>query len=102
MVASLVLLKAGKLSLPVTAGRKTYVALLVGIILLLGGGLYDFWWRTTFGFADTTWTPSHMTATAGFLILLITGVIGLGRNSGPIVKGAFIYPSPSPQPSCLP
>jgi hypothetical protein len=90
MAVSLILLRAGKLSLPVTTGRRTYLALLVGITLLLGGGLYDFWWHTTFGFADTTpWTPSHMTATAGFLTLMLTGVIGLGRNSGLVVKVAF-------------
>jgi hypothetical protein len=90
MAVSLVLLRIGRLSLPITVGRRTYLAMLVGIVALLGGGLYDFWWHNTFGFADTTpWTPSHMTATAGFLILLVTGVAGLSRNSGRVVKAAL-------------
>lgn len=90
MAVSLLLLKVGKLSLPTTIGRRTYLAMLAGIILLLGGGLYDFWWHNTFGFADATpWTPSHMTATAGFLILLVTGVVGLSRDSGRVVKSAL-------------
>ncbi len=90
MAVSLLLLKTGSLRLPTTVGRGTRYAMLAGIVLLLGGGLYDFWWHNTFGFADTTpWTPSHMTATAGFMILLITGTVGLSRNSGPFVKAAM-------------
>lgn len=90
MAVSLLLLKIGKLGLPLTIGRRTYLAMLAGITLLLGGGLYDFWWHNAFGFADATpWTPSHMTATAGFLILLVTGVLGLSRNSGRVVKAAL-------------
>ncbi len=92
MAVSLLLLKVGKLSLPITIGRRTYLAMLAGITLLLGGGLYDFWWHNTFGFADATpWTPSHMTATAGFLVLLVTGVAGLSRNSGRVVKSALAF-----------
>jgi hypothetical protein len=90
MAASLVLLRANKLSLPIVVGRRTYLSMLFGIALLLGGGLYDFWWHNTFGFADSTpWTPSHMTATAGFAVLMVTGVLGLSRGSGRIVKSAF-------------
>lgn len=90
MAASLALYKAGKLSLPITIGRRTYFAMLAGLVLLLGGGLYDFWWHNAYGFADTTpWTPSHMTATAGFMILLVAGVLGLSRKSGVVVKAAF-------------
>jgi hypothetical protein len=90
MAVSFVLLRWHKLSLPIAVGRGTYLSVLVGIVLLLGGGLYDFWWHNTFGFADTTpWTPSHMTATAGFVVLMVTGVLGLSRGSGLVVKAAF-------------
>ncbi|MDG6902643.1 MAG: hypothetical protein JRM80_11895 [Nitrososphaerota archaeon] len=90
MAASLVLYKTGRLSLPITIGRRTYLAMLAGIALLLGGGLYDFWWHNAYGFADTTpWTPSHMTATAGFTILLVTGVLGLSRKSSVAVKAGL-------------
>jgi hypothetical protein len=90
MAVSLVLLKTGRLSLPISVSRTSYLAMLAGILLLLGGGLYDFWWHNTFGFADTTpWTPSHMTATAGFLVLMVTGVLSFSRKSATIVKAAF-------------
>ncbi len=90
MAVSLILLRTKKLSLPITVGQRTYLFMLVGIVLLLGGGLYDFWWHNTFGFSDTTpWTPSHMTATAGFTVLMVTGVLGLSSRSGTVVKAAF-------------
>src|SRR6267143_345357 len=90
MALSLVLLRTGTLSMPTRLGRNTYRAILAGIALLLGGGLYDFWWHTTYGFADATpWTPSHMTATAGFSILLVTGAVGLSRGAGTVVKASF-------------
>ncbi len=90
MAVSVVLLKAGKLKLPISIGALTWSFMLIGLALLLGGGLYDFWWHNTFGFADATpWTPSHMTATAGFFILMLTGILGLSRKSGSLVKAAF-------------
>lgn len=90
MLISIILLRSGRLQLPITLTARTKIIMWIGIITLLGGGLFDFWWHTTFGFADTTpWTPSHMTATAGFLILLVTGVVSLSKNSGAIVKSAF-------------
>ncbi len=90
MAISIVLLISGRLNLPVSLDYKTKSILLIGIAILLAGGLYDFWWHTTYGFADTTpWTPSHMTATAGFLILLVTGVVSLSKNSNRFIKGAF-------------
>ncbi len=64
--------------------------MVVGIATLLGGGLYDFWWHNAYGFADTTpRTASRMTATAGFLILLVTGVVSLGRQSHRLVQALF-------------
>lgn len=90
MAGSIILLGMGRLGLPVSLGRRTKYIMWLGIITLLSGGLYDFWWHTTYGFADSTpWTPSHMTATAGFLILLITGVVALSKNSTTLVKSAF-------------
>ncbi len=90
MAASLVLLWRERLTLPVSVGLHTKAVMGVGVVTLLGGGLYDFWWHTTYGFADTTpWTPSHMTATAGFVILLVTGVLGLGRNGTRVVQAMF-------------
>lgn len=90
MAASLVVLWRGKLALPLSVGWRTKGVMAVGIATLLGGGLYDFWWHSTYGFADTTpWTPSHLTATAGFVILLVAGVVSLGRRSPWIVKSIF-------------
>ncbi len=90
MAISILLLSWGKLRIPVSLSSRTKYVMVIGIVTLLGGGLFDFWWHTTYGFADTTpWTPSHMTATAGFLILLITGVVSLSKNSSKLVKSAF-------------
>ncbi len=90
MATSILLLMAGRLRLPVSLNYRTKLVLLIGIVTLLAGGLYDFWWHTTYGFADSTpWTPSHMTATAGFLILLVTGVVSLSKNSNRLVKANF-------------
>ncbi len=90
MAISILLLRAGKLKLPVTLSSRTRDAMMLGIIILLAGGVYDFWWHTTYGFADTTpWTPSHMTATLGFVILLVTGVVNLSKNSSRLIKSAF-------------
>lgn len=90
MAVSLVLLGRATLGLPLSIGPRTTVIMVVGIATLLGGGLYDFWWHNTYGFADTTpWTPSHLTATAGFLILLVTGVVSLSKNAARAVRAAF-------------
>jgi hypothetical protein len=90
MAISILLLMTGRMKLPVTLNHWTKLILVVGIVTLLAGGLYDFWWHTTYGFADSTpWTPSHMTATAGFFILLVTGVVSLSKNSSRLVKGTF-------------
>ncbi len=90
MAASVILLMRGRLRLPMSIGRRTLALTVAGIVLLLGGGVYDFFWHNFYGFADTTpWTLSHMTATAGFLILLVTGVGSLSRGSGRLVKFAF-------------
>ncbi len=63
----------------------------IGVVTLPGGGLYDAWWHNTYGFADTTpWTPSHLTATAGFLVLLVTGVVSLSRRSHRLVQALFV------------
>lgn len=90
MAASLVLLWRRKLELPLSTGTRARLVMAVGVVTFLGGGLYDIWWHTTYGFADTTpWTPSHMTATAGFVILLVTGVVSLGRRGAWPVKAGF-------------
>ncbi len=90
MAASLVLLWRKRLELPLAAGFRTKAVMAIGVVTLLGGSLYDFWWHNTYGFADTTpWTPSHITATAGFVILLITGVVSLSRHGSWFVKTAF-------------
>ncbi len=90
MAASLILLGKDRLALPVSVGHRTKAVMGIGVVTLLGGGLYDFWWHTTYGFADTTpWTPSHMTATAGFLVLLVTGVVSLSRGSDRLVQVLF-------------
>ncbi len=90
MAASLVLRWRKKLSLPVSVGVRTKAVMALGVATLLGGGLYDFWWHTTYGFADTTpWTPSHMTATAGFVILLVAAVVGLSRGGHWAIKAGF-------------
>lgn len=90
MAASLVLLWRRKLNLPLSVGSTTKTAMVLGIATLLGGGLYDFWWHNTYGFADTTpWTPSHLTATAGFMVLLVAGITGLSRRSSWPVRASF-------------
>lgn len=90
MALSLVLLWRGRLELPLSMGSRPKALMAVGIATLLGGGLYDFWWHNAYGFADTTpWTPSHMTATAGFLILLVAGVVSLSRQSHRLVQALF-------------
>ncbi len=90
MAISLVLLWRKALTLPLSVGNRTKLVMVAGIVTLLGGGLYDFWWHNTYGFADTTpWTPSHMTATAGFLVLLVAGVVSLSRNSRRAVQALF-------------
>lgn len=90
MAASLGFLWRRRLTLPLSVGLQTKAIMAVGVVTLLGGGLYDFWWHNTYGFADTTpWTPSHMTATAGFVILLVTGVVSLSRGGSWTVKAAF-------------
>ncbi len=90
MAASLVLLWRKKVTLPVSVGFRTKAVMGLGVVVLLAGGLYDFWWHNTYGFADTTpWTPSHMTATAGCVILLVAGLVGLSRNSAVWVKSLF-------------
>lgn len=90
MAVSLILLGRGWLGLPHSIGVRTKAIMALGIASLLGGGLFDFWWHNTYGFADTTpWTPSHMTATAGFVILLAAGVVSLGRGSAWPVRAAF-------------
>lgn len=90
MALSLILLWRGKVHLPVEVGARSRIVVAIGVATLLGGGLFDFSWHTAFGFADTTpWTPSHMTATAGFLILLVTGVVVLSKRSPRLVQAAF-------------
>ena len=90
MALSILLLRTGTLKQSVSLSMRVKTIMLVGVATLLGGGVYDLWWHTTYGFADSTpWTPSHMTATAGFVILLVTGIASLSRNSGKLVKGAF-------------
>ncbi len=90
MALSLAFLWRGQLALPVSVGPRSRWVMALGVVTLLGGGVYDFWWHNTYGFADTTpWTPSHMTATAGFLILLVTGVVVLSRRSHRVVQATF-------------
>ncbi len=90
MAASLVFLWRRRVTLPLAVGLRTKAVMGIGVVTLLGGGLYDFWWHNTYGFADTTpWTPSHMTATAGFVILLVAGLLGLNRNSAWWVMAMF-------------
>jgi len=90
MAISLVLLWRGNLALPLAVGTRSKIVMAAGIATLLGGGLYDFWWHNAYGFADTTpWTPSHMTATAGFLILLVTGTVSLSRDATRVVRALF-------------
>ena len=90
MAVSIFLLLRKTLILPSSFGIRTKFALAIGAATLLGGGGYDFWWHNAYGFADVTpWTPSHMTATAGFLILLVTGLVSLSKDGPRIVKAFF-------------
>jgi hypothetical protein len=53
------------------------------------GGLWDFWWHSTYGFVDVVaWTPPHLTVTAGFLVLLVAGIAKL-KDGGRFPKVAF-------------
>ena len=53
------------------------------------GGLWDFWWHSTYGFVDVVaWTPPHLTVTAGFFVLLIAGIAKL-KSGGRFPKVAF-------------
>ena len=90
MAAGIVLLYRGDLALEPAVGLRTKAGMIIGVLILLAGGLYDFWWHNAYGFADSTpWTPSHMTATAGFVILLTTGSVGLSKGSSSFVKIAL-------------
>ncbi len=94
MAVSIFLLLRKTLILPSSFGIRTKFALAIGAATLLGGGGYDFWWHNAYGFADSTpWTPSHMTATAGFLILLVTGLVSLSKDGPRIVKALFALSS---------
>ncbi len=78
------------MTLPGTVGARTKAVMGVGVVALLGGGPCDFWWHNTYGFADTTpGTPSHMTATAGFVLILVAGLLGLSRDTAYWVKAMF-------------
>jgi hypothetical protein len=90
MALSIFLLRRGTLWLSVSLSRTVRAILFIGISTMLAGGLFDFWWHSTYGFVDVVaWTPPHMTATAGFVILLVTTLAALSKNSRPIIKGAF-------------
>jgi hypothetical protein len=90
MAISVLLYRSGRLSSAVSITQRNDLIMRIGVLTLLGGGIFDLWWHTTYGFTDTTpWTPSHMTATAGFVILLVTGIITLGKNSPAVVKFAL-------------
>ncbi len=67
--------------------RVKQVLLSAGAIITVGG-VWDFWWHSTYGFVDVVaWTPPHLTVTAGFLVLLITGLAKL--NGGRFPRIAF-------------
>jgi hypothetical protein len=68
-------------------GRVKQVLLVAGAFIT-AGGIWDFWWHSTYGFIDVVaWTPPHLTVTAGFLALLITGLMKL--NTGWFTRLAF-------------
>lgn len=53
------------------------------------GGLWDFWWHSTYGFVDVVaWTPPHLTVTVGFFVLLATGTVKL-NDGGSFPRIAF-------------
>ncbi len=63
--------------------RVKQVLLSAGAIIAVGG-VWDFWWHSTHGFVDVVaWTPPHLTVTAGFLVLLITGLAKLNTSRFP-------------------
>ncbi|HUI00122.1 MAG TPA: hypothetical protein VLU99_02055 [Nitrososphaerales archaeon] len=50
----------------------------VGGVVVIAGGVWDFWYHSVHGFVDVVaWTPPHLTVTAGFVILLATGITKL-------------------------
>ena len=70
-----------------TSNRVRHILQLAGAVVAAGGA-WDFWWHSTYGFVDVVaWTPPHLTVTAGFVILLVTGIARL--NTGTFPRLAF-------------
>ena len=90
MAVSIILWIMKKLELPVPISRRASVLMRIGIVTMFAGAVFDFWWHSTFGFDTVAWTPPHLTATAGFLILMTTATVSFGRKSAPFVKAALI------------
>ena len=59
--------------------RRVKATLRLAGLVVVAGGVWDFWWHSTYGFVDVVaWTPPHLTVTAGFVVLLATGLAKLG------------------------
>ncbi len=72
---------ASTLFLDVSARVKN--VLRVGGLMVVLGGIWDFSWHSIHGFVDVVaWTPPHLTVTAGFVVLLATGITKLKDGAG--------------------
>jgi len=57
---------------------RVKAVLVSGGVMVIGGGVWDFWYHSVNGFVDVVaWTPPHLAVTGGFVILLVTGIAKL-------------------------
>jgi len=64
--------------------KRAQRTLQLGGLVVVGGGVWDFSWHSVHGFVDVVaGTPPHLTVTAGFLILLVTGFFSLSQYRFP-------------------
>lgn len=60
------------------ASARVKAVLRTGGVMVIAGGVWDFWYHSVHGFVDVVaWTPPHLTVTSGFVILLIAGITKL-------------------------
>src|SRR5713226_5707389 len=84
------LLREKRLVLPIEIGQRGQNVMFLGILIMLGGAVWDFIYHSINGFIDVVaWTPPHLTVTAGFIVLLSTGIVTFWNRSGSMVKASL-------------
>jgi len=87
---SIFLLREKRLVLPIEIGQRAQNVMFFGILIMLGGAVWDFIYHSINGFIDVVaWTPPHLTVTAGFIVLLSAGIVTFWNKSGSMVKASL-------------